>query len=63
MLDSLMLAILGLTLRRNDPKEYDGALTAFLFLPTGEEISTPEPGGQNERDGPNGGGKVQALCL
>lgn len=38
-------------------------IDCFCVLPTGEEISPPEPGVQDERDGPNGGGKIQALCL
>lgn len=38
-------------------------IDCFCVLPTGEEVSTPEPGVQDERDGPNGGEEVQALCL
>lgn len=30
---------------------------------TGKEVPAPEPGGQDERDGAQRGGKVQALCL
>ena len=30
---------------------------------TGEQVQAPEPGGQDERDSPYGGGKVQTLCL
>lgn len=32
-------------------------------MPAGEEIPAPEPSGQDERDSPDGGGKVQTLCL
>lgn len=34
----------------------------YLLL-TGEEIPAPGTGGQDERDGPYSGGKVQTLCL
>lgn len=52
--------VLGLHLWPNDP----GTFAEFPRIsPTGEEISTPGPGGQDEGDGPNGGGEVQALCL
>lgn len=33
-----------------------------LPLLTGEQVSAPEPGGQDERDGSNGGGEVETLC-
>lgn len=39
----------------------DGHFICILL--TGEEIPAPEPGGQDERDRPYGGGKVQTLCL
>lgn len=32
-------------------------------LLTGKEVPTPEPGGQDERDGAQRGGEVQTLCL
>ena len=35
----------------------------LCLFPAGEEVPAPEPGGQDERDGPHSGGKVQTLCL
>lgn len=42
-------------------KYTNGHLLCLLL--TGEKIPAPGPGGQDERDGPYGGGKVQTLCL
>lgn len=44
---------------KENPKCTDDHLLCVLLA--GEEIPAPEPGGQDERDGPDGGGKVQTL--